>query len=142
MSILRHPKTTQERRASFDGYCRAKRNFSNLPDAWDDFWRYGYRCWKRYRKTQYKTVDKFNRKKKDSSKYAKAMAKREHFHLEHKRCSYKRFRCSYCIKNDVWKEYDAYIRREQRRYREKEQRFRECFWKRLRSTNDDENISC
>jgi len=47
---LRKPKTTQERRmylAHFgQGKMRAKRNFSNLPETWDDICRHHDRSWK------------------------------------------------------------------------------------------------
>ena len=51
---LRHPKTTQERRANQDEWGRARRNKANLVEAWDDVSRLGQRCWKEQRKTQYK----------------------------------------------------------------------------------------
>jgi len=61
---LRRMKTTQERRANgkrcflhIDDYkvkIRPKRNMSNLPEAWDDYWIYVPKCWKNHRKTQYK----------------------------------------------------------------------------------------
>lgn len=66
MGWLRHPRTTQERRANgkrdildIDGYkirLRGKRNLTNLPEAWDDIGRSDWRhhSWKRHRKTQYK----------------------------------------------------------------------------------------
>jgi hypothetical protein len=52
---LRHPRTTQERRATGkrNKWGRAKRNFVNLPNAWDDFWVKRQRSWKKKRKTQY-----------------------------------------------------------------------------------------
>lgn len=68
MSIMRHPRTTQERRANgkrdilyFDDFrvhIRARRNFSNLPNSRDDIIRGDYSCksWKKHRKTQYKEV--------------------------------------------------------------------------------------
>lgn len=69
--MLRHPKTTQERRESCyqwfeednedDLYpiqiyipFRAKRNMENLVNAWDDCWGPRRRSWKYFRKTQYK----------------------------------------------------------------------------------------
>lgn len=68
MGWLRHPHTTQERRVNgkrsnfivVDGYeikTRPSRNQINLPSAWDDLLNRSWddRCWKRYRKTQYKT---------------------------------------------------------------------------------------
>ncbi len=58
-SYFRDIKTTQEKRRSFaakeDGVkCRAKRNFHNLPDAWDDISRNWEKNWKRFRKHQWK----------------------------------------------------------------------------------------
>jgi len=69
MGWLRHPRTTQERRANgkrnfiiWDEYkvpIRASRNMSNLVEAWDDIGRQdlSHRSWKRHRKTQYKVVE-------------------------------------------------------------------------------------
>jgi hypothetical protein len=56
MSFHRRPRTTRERRDSLyaEGYCRAKRNFHNLPEAWDDITRTKQRSWKEHRKHQYK----------------------------------------------------------------------------------------
>lgn len=66
MGWLRHIRTTQELRANgkrdyivVDGYkvkTRPKRNRANLPNAWWDILNKSWddRCWKRYRKTQYK----------------------------------------------------------------------------------------
>lgn len=64
-SALRYPRTTQERRISGsrsacydDGKyvirCRAKRNKSNLPNAWDDLIRGDIDCksWKKLRKSR------------------------------------------------------------------------------------------
>jgi hypothetical protein len=51
---MRRPRTTQERRASLDGWGRPCRNIRNLVEAWDDVWRNFQRCWKEFRKTQYK----------------------------------------------------------------------------------------
>ena len=53
---LRHPKTTQERRASMGSWSRAKRNRANLPEVYDDIFREDDRNWKEYRKTQYKIM--------------------------------------------------------------------------------------
>ena len=63
MRILyfRNPKTTQERRdaAALDSVAvRPSRNPANLPNAWDDIPKSVHRTWKRYRKTQYRPVDK------------------------------------------------------------------------------------
>lgn len=61
---LRHMKTTQERRANgkrhfleIDDYkikIRPKRNATNLPEAWDDYWIDVPKSWKKHRRTQYK----------------------------------------------------------------------------------------
>lgn len=53
---MRHPRTTQERRASQDGWARPNRNMKNLPNTWDDIWIKHQRCWKEYRETQYKRI--------------------------------------------------------------------------------------
>lgn len=63
----RHPKTTQEKRKSYD--CpdevkiRAKRNAKNLTDAWDDNFveKSLYKCWKYKRKTQYRDKKKYKK---------------------------------------------------------------------------------
>lgn len=66
MGFLRHPRTTQERRANQEGpgerlgrrtWCRAKRRCHRLPNAWDDMIIYNQKCWKKYRKTQYRPVE-------------------------------------------------------------------------------------
>ena len=55
----RRPRTTQERRASLEGWARGKRSFSNLPEAWDDIQReWRKRTWKEYRKHQWKPKNK------------------------------------------------------------------------------------
>jgi hypothetical protein len=56
MGYLRHPRTTQERRASLDGWGRPRRNLANLVEVRDDIWKHWsyQRCWKKYRRTQYK----------------------------------------------------------------------------------------
>lgn len=51
-SYYKRPKTTQERRLSFASpdFVRDKRNFTNLPNVWDDYQRSDIRnrkCWKR-----------------------------------------------------------------------------------------------
>lgn len=58
----RQMRTTQERRwaaawddEEFAPKTRAARNFRNLPNAWDDWWRTEDRNWKRYRRTQWKS---------------------------------------------------------------------------------------
>lgn len=66
MGWLRHPRTTQERRANgrrgvieIDEFLirlRAKRNSYRLPQHWDDIIRgdIEHRTWKRHRRQQYK----------------------------------------------------------------------------------------
>lgn len=55
MSYYRHIRTTQERRASQDGWGRPCRNLHNLPNFWDDIVRDSpQRSWKKHRRTQYK----------------------------------------------------------------------------------------
>lgn len=54
-------RTTQERRASQtrgnSGWCRARRNFANLPNSFDDFFCHDPGLdWKRVRETQYRVV--------------------------------------------------------------------------------------
>lgn len=53
---MRHPRTTQERRASQDGYARPSRNIRNLPSAYDDLQPGRSRSWKNTRRTQYRPV--------------------------------------------------------------------------------------
>jgi len=65
-SWLRRPRTTNERRASpkrsvicdegFVVKIRANRNFTNIPNAWDDITTSSERSWKSHRKTQYKPL--------------------------------------------------------------------------------------
>jgi len=57
--LLRHPKTTQERRSYDKEYGRKRRSPSRLPHTWDDIPRRDRddRSWKRHRKTQYKPVN-------------------------------------------------------------------------------------
>lgn len=71
---LRRPRTTQERRANgkrsfleIDGYkikLRAKRNYRNLPNAWDDIVIHDFcrqhLCWKKLRKTRWKRIKKIH----------------------------------------------------------------------------------
>lgn len=60
---FRSIKTTNERRQSFIDdeakeygiKARPKRNATNLPDSWDDIWKWRNKNWKSFRKTQYKT---------------------------------------------------------------------------------------
>jgi len=56
-SFYKTPQTTNERRAWFasEGYGRPRRNFMNLPEAWDDRSRadrYFDSCWKKNRKVR------------------------------------------------------------------------------------------
>jgi len=63
-SILRNPRTTQERRASYltedEIYygvnIRGRRKSHSLPNAWDDYVRSDFNCknWKKHRRTQWK----------------------------------------------------------------------------------------
>ena len=54
--LLRHPRTLQEKKANQVWPVRGRRKPKHLVCAWDDIWRsdLGDRCWKRYRKTQYR----------------------------------------------------------------------------------------
>ena len=64
---MRYPRTTQERRVNgksnileIDEYhikIRAKRNFRNLPNSYDDLWIYYEKSWKKKRRTQYKVKE-------------------------------------------------------------------------------------
>lgn len=62
MGYYRHPKTANEMRQYFAALCdedypvrvRGRRRPHRLPHAWDDYYVHRERCWKRYRKTQYK----------------------------------------------------------------------------------------
>lgn len=127
MGWLRNPRTTQERRANQDGYCRGRRSPHRLPSSWDDILVQTERSWKRTRKTQYKV--KSIKVKKDSSRYAEHMSRRDHFWLNHKNCSWHRRRCNYCIKHGIWDEYEKQLRRRQRKYLEK-RLLEELEWKR------------
>ena len=60
-SCHRRIRTTQERRwahawddEEFAPKVRGRRNASNLPNSWDDYWRYNLKNWKDHRKTQWK----------------------------------------------------------------------------------------
>lgn len=54
---IRFIGTTQEKRANQDRvWNRAKRNKNRLPDVRDDIWINSDRCWKNFRKTQYKGI--------------------------------------------------------------------------------------
>ena len=52
---LRRPKTTAERRANQDGWCRGKRRPCNLANAYDDWPTTTTKSWKDKRKTQHYT---------------------------------------------------------------------------------------
>ena len=61
-TVLRRPRTTQERRAYLRDESsvrlRARRSAKNLPNAWDDIVRsdiFDHKSWKRHRRTQYRT---------------------------------------------------------------------------------------
>lgn len=58
MGFLRHPRTTSEKRANQDGWCRGKRSTASLPDVYDDICPAtdGHRSWKRHRRTQYRRI--------------------------------------------------------------------------------------
>jgi len=129
-SALRQPHTTQEKRmwfASLDeagcNLSRARRSPRNLADAWDDIGRSSHNCWKQHRKTQYRVKDAFSRRKKDSSIYGESMSRRDHWHLEHYRCEYKR--CKSCIKSGIWNDYDKQFAR---RMKKKEPLIVEYYW--------------
>jgi hypothetical protein len=56
---LRYMRTTQEKRRfvadAVEGVkLRARRNATNLVDAWDDLWRRPQKSWKSYRKTRWR----------------------------------------------------------------------------------------
>jgi len=99
---LRYPKTHQEMKANLEEYGRARRNFKNLPCSWDDASVLFQKSWKKFRDNQYKVINKFEVKKKDSLKYGRHMSRRDHFHKEHIRCYLQSKRCNFCIKNDIW----------------------------------------
>jgi len=103
MGWIRRVRTLQEKRANQEGWCRAKRRPHRLPDSWDDGDRTDWqdRCWKRYRKTQYK-VKTARREKKSSRRYAEHMARRRDFWYEHRHCAYRYARCDYCWKHRIW----------------------------------------
>ena len=101
MGMFRHPKTGQEKRQNQNcEYCRPARRPHNLIDVWDDDIRQADRCWKRYRKTQYKTKSIF-KKKKDSSSFIKSIKKKDHWYLHHKLCYFRWGRCAYCKKHNI-----------------------------------------
>jgi len=78
MGWLRHPKTRQELCASYAAEAdhredydippmrRGRRGKCYIPTAWDDAFKDRVRCWKKYRKTQYKLQDPTKTKKKPS----------------------------------------------------------------------------
>ena len=51
---LRHPRTLQEKKENQDSWGRDKRKPKRLPDLYDDIKKAVQRCWKKYRKTQYR----------------------------------------------------------------------------------------
>ncbi len=53
---LRHPKTTQERRESQEGWGRCRRNLHNMVQAYDDIPRTVQRSWKEHRKMKYHRI--------------------------------------------------------------------------------------
>jgi len=84
MGMFRQPRTRQEKRQNQNcEYCRPARRPHNLIDAWDDNLTHTDKCWKRYRKTQYK-IESLPKKKRDSSSFAKSMKRRDRWHLDHK----------------------------------------------------------
>lgn len=134
MSWLKHPRTFQEKRYNqeewVDGYfipIRGKRKTHSLPDEREDIFRSYSNNWKRFRKTQYKT----HRKKthKNSSKYALSMSKKNHFLFEHKYCAYKRTRCSFCRKNNIWAEHDKKFEKRQREYEAEKEKWNRTYKK-------------
>ena len=87
MGSFRRPRTQQEKKQNQNcEYCRPARRPHNLIDAWDDDRKHTDKCWKNYRKTQYK-VKALPKKKKNSSSFAKSMENKDHWHLNH-RCRY------------------------------------------------------
>lgn len=64
--FLRRPKTTQERRYSCwmkypdieDTLHRSKRNYSNLPNTYDDLWIHNSKCWKDCGRSKYRPNNK------------------------------------------------------------------------------------
>jgi len=112
MGRYRHPRTTQEKRQNQNcEYCRTKRRSHNLPEFWyDEIEKYTDRCWKSYRKTQYK-IKTLPKKKKNSSSFAKSMSEKDHWCLNHK-CRYcwnrfNKYRCKGCEERELnRKEYE------------------------------------
>lgn len=133
MIMYRRIGTTQERRVNqdnWDGQIRVRGRRRQLPSAWDDIHRNDYddRNWKRHRRTQYKI--RTGNSKKDSTVYGRSMAKRDHFHREHRACCNERRRCKWCWKNNIWD--DAAIEREWRR---RKQKYEDWYRKRYGSDN-------
>ena len=55
--MFRKPSTAQEKRQTFNNQgtkVRSKRDFSKLPNDWDDYTPTIQKTWKVYRKTQYR----------------------------------------------------------------------------------------
>lgn len=129
MGLFRHPRTTQEKRQNQDyrEFCRPSRCLKNLPSWYDDFFKHQDRCWKNYRKVQYKI--KNPRKKKDSSFYGRSMAKRDHWHFEHRRCKSQYNRCNNCWKTGAWDKEDKRAERKYQEYIRKQNEEMEKFWK-------------
>lgn len=55
--MFRKPRTTAERKANQDGWERRKRNYKVLPNTYDDVYAHREKCWKRYRRNQYRTIN-------------------------------------------------------------------------------------
>lgn len=55
---IRKIKTTQERRNNQTGWSRSARNKANLVNYYDDIPAFTQRTWKKFRKTQYKIIQK------------------------------------------------------------------------------------
>ena len=94
-SYYRSPRVVQEKRQNIERkYNRPRRNPCNLPDPWDDIYAQHSRCWKRHRKTQYKTVNKFDSPpKKDSSRYAEHTKRKTDPHIA---CNWYHTMCKQC----------------------------------------------
>ena len=133
MSYYRRLSTTQERHQCYSEwdwetlrservYYRGSRSPTSLLDSWDSYPRSNLRdrSWKQYRSNQYKIKD--DKPKKDSTKYAQSMKRRDHFHFEHRRCSWIYSRCNYCKRHDIWKEYDRLIEKRHKEIMEEERK--------------------
>ena len=66
-------------------------------DPWDDTWRCYQRSWKKHRNHQYR--EKTESHHAASERFGTHMKRRDHWHLEHKHCSYRP--CKHCKKNNV-----------------------------------------